>query len=238
MNREYIKWYSPALQRDMELLVHGHSGMPVLIFPTSMGRFYDYEDRGMIRCIGERYESGILQAFSVDSVDKESWYNRRVHPKYRAMRQNDYDRYLIQEVVPYIRSRNNSRALMTTGCSFGGYHTLNFALRHPDTVSAAVSMGGAFDIHQFINGYYDENCYFNCPPDFVANLTDDHLLDQMRRQRLVLATGEKDICLQANRQMSDILNRKKIPHYLDVWGNGTGHDWPWWEQMTRKFLVP
>jgi esterase/lipase superfamily enzyme len=238
MNREYFKWYSPSLQRDMELLVFGHGGAPVVVFPTSMGRFYDYEDRGMISVIGDRYESGQLQAFCVDSVDKESWYNRSIHPRFRALRHIDYDNYLVQELVPFIRNRNQHPELITTGCSFGGYHTINFALRHPDLVTGAVSMGGAFDIHQFLNGYSDENCYYNCPPDFLPNLNDQWFLDRIRKQRLVLATGETDICLQANKEMGDIMSRKNIPHWLDIWGDGTGHDWPWWEKMAVKLLIP
>ncbi len=44
---------------------------------------------------------------------------------------------------------------------------------------------------------------------------------------LVLATGETDICLDDNVRLAAILDGKQIPHWLDVWGNGTGHDWPW-----------
>jgi esterase/lipase superfamily enzyme len=75
MNREYHRWYSPSLGRDMELLIQGHAGMPMVVFPTSMGRFFEYEDRGMIGAVGDRYEHGQVQAFCVDSVDGESWYN-------------------------------------------------------------------------------------------------------------------------------------------------------------------
>ena len=69
MNREHHRWYSPALRRDMELLVFGHGGTPVLVFPTSMGRFYEYEDRGMIDAVRWKLDRGELQAFCVDSVD-------------------------------------------------------------------------------------------------------------------------------------------------------------------------
>ncbi len=238
MHREYHKWYSPALQRDMELKIFGHGGTPMIVFPTSMGRFFEYEDRGMIRAIEGRLEGGQLQAYCVDSIDSESWYNRRIHPKHRAMRHNDYDRYLTEEVVPMIKWRNWSPKLIATGCSFGGYHTLNFALRHPDIVTDVVSMSGAFDIHQFVNGYYDDNCYFNCPPDFLPHMSDSWLLDRIRRQRIVLATGEHDICLGANLQMDGIMNGKNIPHWLDVWGEGAYHDWPLWEKMAGKFLTP
>jgi len=237
MKREYAKWYSPELQRDMELLIFGHGGVPMIVFPTSMGRFYDYEDRGMIAAVADRYEGGGLQAFCVDSVDSESWYNNKIHPKDRVIRHLQYEDYLIREVIPFIRSRNVSPELALTGCSFGGYHVVNFALRHPDLVTQAVSMGGAFDIHQFLDGHYDDNCYFNCPPDFLPNLNDDWYLRRYRtRVRMVLATGERDVCLDENLRLARIMEFKQIPHWIDVWGHGTGHDWPWWQEMARKFL--
>jgi esterase/lipase superfamily enzyme len=104
-------------------------------------------------------------------------------------------------------------------------------------VGPCVSMGGAFDIHQFLNGYYDDNCYFNCPPDFLPNLTDERYLSEYRNgMKMVLATGETDICLNENLRLDGILNGKQIPHWLDVWGDGTGHDWPWWQRMAVKFF--
>lgn len=236
MNREYHKWYSSALQRDMEVLVFGTAGIPVIVFPTSMGRFHDYEDRGMISVVADRYENGHLQAYCVDSVDAESWYNKNVHPRERAARHNDYDSYLVNEIVPFVWSKNSTQSPIATGCSFGGYHAVNLALRHPDLITGAISMGGAFDIHQFLDGYYDESCYFNCPPDFLPNLQDSWYLDRIRQQRLVLATGEKDICLNENVRLGSIMSSKYIPHWLDVWGDGTGHDWHWWQQMAVKFL--
>ncbi len=236
MNREYHKWYSPILGRDMELLVFGHSGVPLLVFPTSMGRFFDYESRGMIDVISRKYENGDFQAFCLDSIDAESWYNKSVAPRERASRHALYDRYLVEEAVPFVRTKNSSDQLVATGCSFGGYHSMNFALRHPDLATGAVSMGGAFDIHQFLDGYYDDNCYYNCPPDFLPNLNDGWYLDRYRQQRLVLATGETDICLEENRRLSAIMAAKSIPHWLDVWGEGAGHDWQWWQQMVVKFF--
>jgi esterase/lipase superfamily enzyme len=216
----------------MELLVFGHEGTPIIVFPTSMGRFFDYENRNMISVIGDRYDHGHIQAFCVDSVDAESWYNKSVHPALRALRHMQYDQYLTNELVPFVRSRNSSPGLTVTGCSFGGYHSANFALKHPNLVSRFVSMGGAFDIHQFLYGYYDDNCYYNCPPDFLPGLNDP----AVNRMNIVLATGEMDICRAENERLSGIMAAKGIPHTLDIWGNGAGHDWPWWQEMAVKFL--
>jgi esterase/lipase superfamily enzyme len=51
MQREYQRWTSAALGRDMEMLVFGHASAPVLVFPTSMGRFYEHEDFGMVSAL-------------------------------------------------------------------------------------------------------------------------------------------------------------------------------------------
>jgi esterase/lipase superfamily enzyme len=237
MNREYHKWRSRSLGREMEFLIFGHAGLPVIVFPTSEGRFFDYEDRGMIHAVAHRFENGALQAFCLDSVDAESWYNKSVAPRARVLRHLDYERYILDEVIPFIRSRNPSSELALTGCSFGGYHTINFALKHPELVTLAVSMSGAFDIHQFLDGYYDDDCYFNCPPDFLPNLTDPWYLDQYRRRtRLILAAGDDDICLGENQRLGRIMDAKQIPHWLDVWGGHAVHDWPVWLRMAQKYF--
>lgn len=237
MRREYERWNSPALNREMEMLVFGHAGTPLLVFPTSMGRFYDYENRNMIGALRHRYQAGELQAFCVDSVDTESWYNRGVPPRTRIERHMMYERYLLDEVIPYIRRKNGAERVIVTGCSFGGYHSANFAFRHPELVEGVVSFGGAFDISQFVDGYFDEDKYFHCPPEFLANLTDARVLEELRRLRIVLAAGEHDMCLRENQRLSRILQDLGIPHTLDIWGSGAGHDWPWWEQMAVKFFA-
>ena len=58
--------------------------------------------------------------------------------------------------------------------------------------------------------------------------------DNMRRY--VEHLRENDICLNDNIRLSQVMSAKSIPHWLDVWGNGTGHDWPWWQQMANKFF--
>jgi esterase/lipase superfamily enzyme len=236
MNREYHKRYSQDLQRDMEVLVFGHAGLPAVVFPTSMGRFYDYEDRGMIGVIAPKIERGELHCFCVDSVDAESWYNRGVCPRLRAERHVQYEKYMVNEFLPWVRSRNTDPRLTVTGCSFGGYHSVNFALKHPDVVTQCVSMSGAFDIHQFLDGYYDDTCYFNCPQDYLPNLGDEWYLERFRRMRIVLGSSDWDVCLDQNAKLSEKLNAKGVPHWLDVYQDHSPHDWPLWRRMAGKYF--
>jgi esterase/lipase superfamily enzyme len=236
MNREYHKAYSQELHRDMEALVFGHAGTPLVVFPTSQGRFFEYEDRGMVGALASKIESGQLQVFCPDAVDSESWYNRGVHPRVRVMRHLQYERYLLHEFVPFIRWKNQAWQLALTGCSFGGYHAVNFALKHPDVVTHCVSMSGAFDIHQFLDGYYDNDCYFNNPPDFLPRMSDDWFLNRYRQMKIVLGSADWDICLDQNVKLSTILNGKAIPHWLDIWGDNLKHDWPLWLRMAEKYF--
>lgn len=236
MRREYHKWHSERLGREMELLVFGHAGTPVLVFPTSRGRFFEYEDQGMVQALAGKIGEGHIQLFCVDSVDEESWYNRGVPPRWRIARHLQYEQYLLDEMLPFIRWENGSDWVTATGASFGGYHAVNLALRRPDRVARLVSMSGAFDIHQFLDGYWDEDCYFNNPPDYVKNMSDSWYLDRYQAMGIVLATGENDICRGENEWFSGILHGKGIPHYLDLWDDGMVHDWPWWRRMAVKFL--
>ncbi|HEY0264644.1 MAG TPA: alpha/beta hydrolase-fold protein [Granulicella sp.] len=236
MRREWHKWFSPRLGRDMELLVFGHAGVPTLVFPTSRGRFYEWENRGMVNAVAAQVEHGELMLICVDSIDTESWYNRGVGPRWRIARHMQYESYLLEEVVPLIRALGNHERLAAAGASFGGYHAANLALRNPDLFRAFLAMGAMFDLSVFLDGYYDEDCYFNLPTHYLPNMNDSWHLDRFRQNTYVLATGEYDICRGYMEHMAGMMWSKGIPARLDVWGYGSMHDWPEWEKMVRVYL--
>ena len=108
----------------MELLVFGHAGLPAIVFPTSQGRFFEFEDRGMVAALWGKIESGGLQLFCLDSVDSESWYNKNVPPRWRIARHAQYEDYLLHEVVPLIRQKNPRWDLGTVDRVPATYNTL------------------------------------------------------------------------------------------------------------------
>jgi esterase/lipase superfamily enzyme len=190
----------------------------------------------MIHSLAGKIEWGQLQVFCVDSVDSESWYNRWIHPHDRVARHNAYESYIIFEVAPLMKNLSGTQQIATTGCSFGAYHAFNFAMKHPDLTNMCVAMSGAFDMRQFMDGYYDNDFYFNNPVDYLPNTSDPWFLDHYRQMKIVLAAGDHDICLGENFRMAEILGKKGIPHWLDVWTGGEKHDWPLWQRMAVKFF--
>ena len=235
MKREYHRWFSPSLDRDMELLVFGHGGARVLVFPTSQGRFYEWEDRGMFATFAGEIERGWFQFFCVDSVDAESWYARHKHPGARAWRQTQYDYYLINEVVPLTRAVNDHPFLIATGASFGAYQAANFAFRHPETVGRMIGLSGLYDIRRFADGFYNETVYLNNPVDFIAGEQDPQRIAALQRQDIIFVTGQDDAFRANNEYISSLLWRKGIGNALRLW-DGWAHDWPWWKQMLRQYL--
>jgi len=75
----------------------------------------------MIEAGREFIESGQVKLFTVDSVDGQSWANPGAHPADRALRHEQYDRYIVQEVAPFMREHcgNTNQKFLATGCSMG-----------------------------------------------------------------------------------------------------------------------
>ena len=236
MLREHHRWFSPSLGRDMELLVFGHAGARALVFPTSRGRFYEWEDRGMIGAVSEHLERGWLQMYCVDSIDGESWYARHRQPAERARRHLDYEAYLLREVLPLTTSRNPNPFLIVTGASFGAYHAANFAFRHPGLVGRLLGLSGMYDIKDQTEGWSDETIYFNSPTDFLQNEHDPARLAALRKIDIIIAIGRDDPMRANNEWLSQILSSKGIWHALRVW-DGWAHDWPWWRDMVVKYIA-
>lgn len=235
MRRDYHTWGSPVLGRQMELLQFGHAGPAIFVFPTSMGSFFEYEDRGMVGALSDKLSHGGLQLFCVQTVDGESFYAKR-HPRERIDRYLTWEHSLLTEVVPFARQMTGQETFGTTGCSFGAYHALTMSLRHPDVFTSCVAMGGAFDLTRFLDGYYDQDAYLLNPPHFLPSLGDAWFLDRFRQNKWVFVTGEADICRTATEQAAGLLRDKGVPVSLHVWGHGSHHDWPEWIKMAKAYL--
>jgi esterase/lipase superfamily enzyme len=238
MRREYHSWFSTELERPMELLIFGHDGQPLIVFPTARERFFEFEDRGMVNVLRDKIEAGRLQLFCVDSVDAESWYNREAEPSQRVARHVQYERYILNEVLPFLRLRNFRQNLAAVACSFGGYHAVNISLRHPETFTGCLSMSAAYDLVALglLDGFYNEDTYYNLPLDFLPNLTDAKILDRLRHNNFVLATGKDDASWSDNERLGALLRARNIPVRLDGWGDDSPHDWAWWQRMIQVYL--
>ncbi|MCU0414418.1 MAG: alpha/beta hydrolase-fold protein [Ignavibacteriaceae bacterium] len=224
MSREIHRWYSPNLNKEMEVVIYGHYGFALLMFPTAGADFLEYERFKLIDTIGWFLGEGKIKVFSINSINNESWLNNSMHPAHKAIRHQQYNRYVVEEVVPFIH--NHSKGLVpiiTTGASLGALHAANNFFRRPDIFSGTIAMSGSYDLKSYSKGYYDDN--------------DNFMLEKMRKGKIIIASGQGDYeDPNASRKLSDILHSKGVNHWLDLWGHDMKHDWPTWRQMLPYFL--
>jgi len=243
MNREYHKWHSANLNRDMELLVFGHAGARVLVFPTSCGRFYDWENREMIQTLSHHIDQGWIQLICVDSVDAESWWNMAAHPKDKAIRHLAYHKYIIEEVLPFTEAKNKNPFVIALGASMGAYHAINIAFRFPQCFNRCIGMSGPYDFAQmsvpysvfnWVFDYYDDNINQCNPVPLIKNSSSDQI-EKIKKLEIIFPIGRTDPLLGSNEQLAEALAQKDIGHTFLIW-DGFAHDWPFWQQMVLLYI--
>ena len=238
MKKEIQQWWSPVLDKDMEIAVYGYYGYALLLFPTSSSDYSEFERSSLIDSIADMIDSGTVKVFAINSVNKESWLNRNLLPEDKASRHQQYNHYIIDEVVPYINeSCGGNIPIITSGASFGAFHAANTFFRRPDLFAGVIGMSGFYDLKIYAEKYFDDNVYFNSPVDYLANLTDESILSQMRNKNIIIASGQgENEDPEASKKLSHILNTKGIRNWLDIWGPDMVHDWSTWCRMLPYFL--
>jgi esterase/lipase superfamily enzyme len=238
MERQISSWYSPALNKDMPIVTYGHYGFALLMVPTAAADYLEYERFQLIDHLAPFIDSGKCKVYSVNSINTESWLNKQMEPSHKAIRHNQFNEYIFNEVIPYIKNSTSwDTPVFITGASFGALHSMNLFLKRPDLIQGAIAMSGVYDLTEYTDGYYDEQVYYNSPIHYIPNLTDHNILEQIRRGKLIIATGQGSYeDPEANRRFSGVLHSKGIPHELDLWGFDVTHDWPTWRKMLPHFL--
>ncbi len=239
MHREAHYWHSHRVGREMGVVVYGHYGPPMVAFPTTGGDEGEYERQGVIGAMAGAIDAGRVKVFCVNTNHGDSFGNSRAHPRHRSWMQAQYDRYIVDEVVPFVRSHcgDHSAGVWTMGASLGAYHAANTLLKHPDIVKRCFALSGVYDMKRFMGGDYDDNFYFNNPVDYAANLTDDWALHHLRSCDIHLATGTGPWEHPAEAyRLSEVLASRGIPHHLDDWGPLGGHDWHYWRHQMWEYM--
>ncbi len=239
MRREITTWWSPNLQKNMEIVAYGHFGTALLMFPSAAADYLEYERFHLIEAIRPVIEAGKFKVYSINSINAESWLNDNMNPYDKAIRHQLYNNYVVEEVVPFIiRDCDGLVPITTTGVSLGALHAVNTFLRRPDVFDGAIGMSGIYDLKAYTKGYFDENCYFNSPMDYMSNMNDPYWLNLLRSKRhLYLVSGRGSYeDPSASVALGQVLSAKGIPHEVDLWGYEWTHDWPTWRAMLPHYL--
>lgn len=239
MNRELFSWYSPNLGEEAPIAIYGHYGFALLLVPTAAADYLEYERFQMMESLQPIIESGKCKVYSVNSVNKQSWLNKEMEGAHKAIRHNQWNNYIYEEVIPFIRTNSSPETpIFVAGASFGSLHSMNLFLKRPDLLNGVIAMSGVYNLMEYTDGYYDEQVYYNSPAHYMPNLTDHWYLENIRRSHHIhLFSGEGPYeAPDAAREFAGILYNKGINYELDIWGPEWKHDWPTWRAVLPHYL--
>ena len=239
MKRELASWYSPSLNKEMPIATYGDYGFALLMIPTAAADYLEYERFQLMEHLAPYINSGLVKVFSIDSINNESWMNNHMDPHHKSIRHQQWNSYVFNEVVPFIRSKtSNETPIITCGASFGALHSMNLFLKRPDLINGVVAMSGVYDLTEYTKGHFDDDVYFNSPMHYMPNMTDHTILEQIRNSRHIhILTGSGSFeDPSSSGRFAKILYDKGLWYELDVWGPEWPHDWNTWRSMLPQYL--
>ena len=241
MEKRYFNEYSQYLNRDMEFMVYGHTGIPIMVFPAQDGHCQDFEGFGMVDTVADKIESGQIQLFCCGCVDQESYSDESGNPAHRSFMLEQYYHYICDELAPRVKEINGTGLMLyTTGCSMGGTHAANMMLRRPDIFKGCIALSGYYDTDIFFGNYVDEFIYNNSPLKYLNGMSLDHPYVQMYKERsIILCCGQgawEDDMIRSAGLMKQTFDRLGVNAWIDFWGYDVNHDWPWWRIQFPYFL--
>ena len=245
MRVSYHQHESRHLGRSMEYKVYGHAGRPLVVFPTSNGRFFQFEDSGMIGTLQGYIDAGRVQVWTLDGIDWESFFADDGDFGRRIERHEAYFRYVHDEFFPELTraaaEANGGAEIppLLTGCSMGAFHAANFLFRFPWTAGGVIALSGVYSTKYFFGDNLEGAIYFNSPIHYLQGLQDEMILSQLRNLHLIFCCGQgawEEPMLEETRALEGLLHAKAIPAWVDLWGPDVNHDWPWWQKQMVYFL--
>ena len=239
MERNLSSWYSSRLQKEMPIAMYGHYGFALLLVPTAAADYLEYERFQLMDAISPFIDGGKVKVFSINSINNESWLNNNMDPKHKIIRHQQFNEYVYEEVIPFIRTHTSpDTPVIICGASFGALHGMNLFLKRPGLLNGVIAMSGVYDLTEYTKGYYDEDVYFNSPQHYMPNLNDHSILEQIRKSphlHIFSGSGAYEDPV-ASGTFAKILYDKGIHYELDVWGTEWPHDWNTWRAVLPHYL--
>ena len=206
MQVSYHKDYSGELGRDMEYKRYGYAGRPVVVFPTSSGRFYQFEDSGAIAALGEFIDTGRIQVLTREAAASNG--RRKLKPLFAGCSMGAF--HAANFVFRFPELTSGVIALS------GVYSTKDF-------------FGDALDGAIFFNSPLNY-----LPGLSYARLLKQ--LRALRLIFCCGQGRWEERMLEDTHALEEMLRDKNISAWVDYWGGDVDHDWPWWHKQLAYFM--
>ena len=233
MHERYIRWWTPHLSRDFEMLVFGDGrGLPLILFPTSYGRFYQNKEFGLIESIRWFVETGRVTVYCPDSADLDSWYNQGIHPADRVRTQMGYENVIVHDVFDFARRREAATGSPWVGRA-SGRTTRPTSLSEIPTGSATCSAWAGRSTSSGSSAVITTTTCSSTTRPITSPNARTRGSTATWASRWAPANGTSAARKTVGSQASS--TGKGIRHLLDE-RRWCAHDWNWWREMLPYYL--
>lgn len=240
MEKNYVKCFSHILNRDMEYTVFGTEGKPVIVFPTGGGRFFQFEDSGMLEVCSDFIEKKQIQVFAVDGLDWEHFEGFSKSENDRIAMYSNYVNYIAQEMVAIIRKNNKYKGkYMTVGMSLGGLHAVNLMFKFPNIFDSVISMSGIYNTARYFRSFMNDDLHSFSPLLYMNGQIFKENMEEYKKSKIIMSCGQgrwEEDAMADFTAMKTVFDNKKIPAFFDVWGVDVSHEFVWWRKQIVYFL--
>ncbi len=238
MKEEFYRWLSPNLNQSIEMLVFGHQGLPLILFPPNDGSFDTCRDAQAVAVLSEPVKAGKLKVYCPEVFFQQHLGNYDIEVDQRIERYLQFERALVKEIFHKARIDTHRSTVALAGIAGGAFHAANFGMRHPDLVSHIWLIDGIYTLRETLNGQFSEEAYFNSPEEYMGGMKEGEYLDAIRKQHIAIGMANSSERHWQNRNFSKILNLQGIWHTVEqVSGGGNWGNWNSLLSAVSKTLI-
>ncbi len=167
-----------------------------------------------------------------------------------------YEDFFINEFIPHVentfRTRAEKQFRAVAGLSMGGYGSLIYSMKYPDTFAAAAPLSAGVSTDSSIVNMPMENWNnvyglpFGKDREGEERLTDHYLqnsvlnivktgnAEALKKVRYYIDCGDDDFLIKGNMELHSALLDKGVPHEFRV--RDGGHTWNYWRTALPEVL--
>src|SRR5207245_9206041 len=120
MQERYVKWWTPYLSRECEMLVFVKvRSLPLILFPTSFSNYRQNKDFGLIDSVAWFVDNNRVTVYCPDAIDLDSFYNKSIHPADRIRTHIAYENVIVHEVFDFPRHEGRTHRVAVCCASLG-----------------------------------------------------------------------------------------------------------------------
>jgi putative tributyrin esterase len=152
----------------------------------------------------------------------------------------DYEKWIVEDVLDAVKQEiavaSPQSPLFITGLSMGGYGALRIGAKYPHLFKAFSGLSSITDFNHlaywYENGNIEEiSANVISHPDVLETI----LLNRASLRPFMFDCGDKDILIEANRNLHRDLERNNILHVYNEYPGE--HNWSYWRNHIKEHLL-